>query len=119
MCSSYAVYAQDSSTSLEIITGELKVGLDTLWVVIASILVIAMNAGFAMLETGFCRSKNAVNLLSKNLIVFAVSTLAFWAIGFGLMFADGNSFIGTQGFFYKEQITAPPRETLMKGFTTP
>ncbi|WP_342596906.1 ammonium transporter [Cyanobacterium aponinum UTEX 3222] len=107
LCSSYAVYAQDSSTSLEIITGELKVGLDTLWVVIASILVIAMNAGFAMLETGFCRSKNAVNLLSKNLIVFAVSTLAFWAIGFGLMFADGNSFIGTQGFFLQGADNSP------------
>ncbi|MCT7991162.1 ammonium transporter [Laspinema olomoucense] len=80
-------------------TEELRIGLDTMWVVIASILVIFMNAGFAMLETGFCRQKNAVNILAKNLIVFALATVAFWAIGFGLMFGDGNPFIGFSGFF--------------------
>jgi Amt family ammonium transporter len=99
LSSSCAVYAQDTAKDLQIITGELKVGLDTLWVVLASILVILMNAGFAMLETGFCRRKNAVNMLSKNLIVFAVSTIAFFVLGFGLMFGDGNGFIGLQGFF--------------------
>jgi Amt family ammonium transporter len=52
-----------------------------------------------MLETGFCRQKNAVNVLSKNLIVFALSTVAFWTIGFGLMFGDGNPFFGTNGWF--------------------
>ncbi|BAQ64910.1 ammonium transporter [Geminocystis sp. NIES-3709] len=99
LSSTYAVYAQDSPADLKTVTGELKVGLDTLWVVLASILVIFMNAGFAMLETGFCRRKNAVNLLSKNLIVFAVSTIAFWVLGFGLMFGDGNGILGLQGFF--------------------
>lgn len=98
LSSCYAVYAQEPSQDLQSITGELRVGLDTLWVVLASILVIFMNAGFAMLETGFCRRKNAVNLLSKNLIVFAVSTIAFWIVGFGLMFSDGNGFMGLQGF---------------------
>jgi len=115
LCSSYAVYAQDNSASLETITGDLKVGLDTLWVVIASILVIAMNAGFAMLETGFCRSKNAVNLLSKNLIVFAVSTLAFWGVGFALMFGDGNGLIGTQGFFLQGMDNSPATGEAYKG----
>lgn len=115
LCSSYAVYAQENSASLETVTGELKVGLDTLWVVVASILVIAMNAGFAMLETGFCRSKNAVNLLSKNLIVFAVSTLAFWAFGFGLMFSDGNGFIGTEGFFLQGADNSPMTGEAYKG----
>ncbi len=91
--------AQLTLRELTINTRELRVGLDTLWVVIASILVIFMNAGFAMLETGFCRRKNAVNMLSKNLIVFGISTLAFWAIGFGFMFGDGNNFIGLDGFF--------------------
>jgi Amt family ammonium transporter len=52
-----------------------------------------------MLETGFCRQKNAVNVLAKNLIVFALATVAFWVIGFGLMFGDGNDFIGLNGFF--------------------
>ncbi|MBD2458593.1 ammonium transporter [Nostoc sp. FACHB-87] len=80
-------------------TADLKIALDTLWVAIAAFLVFFMNAGFCMLETGFCRQKNAVNVLAKNLIVFALSTVAFWAIGFGLMFGDGNDFIGLSGFF--------------------
>lgn len=99
LISAYAVQAQSTSGNVEITTKELKVGLDTIWVVIASIFIIFMNAGFAMLETGFCRRKNAVNLLSKNLIVFAISTIAFWVLGFGLMFGDGNGLIGLQGFF--------------------
>lgn len=107
LSSSYAVYAQDTPKDLQTITAELKVGLDTLWVVLASVLVILMNAGFAMLETGFCRRKNAVNMLSKNLIVFAVSTIAFWILGFGLMFGDGNGFIGLQGFFLNGADNSP------------
>lgn len=78
----------------------LKVGIDTMWVMIAGMLVIFMNAGFCMLETGFCRQKNAVNVLAKNLIVFALSTIAFWVIGFGLMFSNGNGFIGSSGGFF-------------------
>ena len=78
----------------------LKVGLDTMWVMIAGMLVFFMNAGFCMLETGFCRQKNAVNVLAKNLIVFALSTIAYWAIGFGLMFSTGNDFIGTSAIFF-------------------
>jgi ammonium transporter, Amt family len=79
---------------------ELKVGLDTAWVMIAGMLVIFMNAGFCMLEAGMCRQKNAVNVLAKNLIVFALSTIAFWVLGFGLMFSDGNDFIGTTGGWF-------------------
>lgn len=93
----YAAVAQ--TTAAGPTTAELKVALDTLWVAIAAFLVFFMNAGFCMLETGFCRQKNAVNVLSKNLIVFALSTIAFWVIGFGLMFGDGNDFIGLNGFF--------------------
>lgn len=79
---------------------ETKVALDTLWVVIAGILVFFMNTGFAMVESGFCRSKNTVNILSKNFIVFAISSLAFWFIGWGLMFSDGNGFMGMSGLFF-------------------
>ena len=79
---------------------DLRVGLDTIWVMIAGMLVIFMNAGFCMLEAGMCRQKNAVNVLAKNLIVFALSTIAFWVMGFGLMFSDGNGFIGTSGGFF-------------------
>lgn len=76
-----------------------RVVVDTLWVLFAGILVFFMNAGFCMLETGFCRSKNAVNLLAKNLIVFALSTVAYWSVGFAIMFGNGTPFFGANGFF--------------------
>lgn len=76
----------------------IKVALDTVWVLVAAFLVFWMNAGFACLEAGLCRAKNAVNILAKNFIVFAVSSIAFWCIGFGLMFGDGNSFLGLNGW---------------------
>ncbi len=79
---------------------ELRVMLDTVFILSSSILVIFMNAGFGMLEAGFCRQKNAVNVLAKNLIVFAIATLAYWAVGYALMYGEGNSIIGTQGFFF-------------------
>ena len=59
-----------------------------------------MNAGFGMLEAGFCRQKNAVNILAKNLIVFGIATLAYWAIGYGFMYGEGSAWIGFQGFFF-------------------
>jgi Amt family ammonium transporter len=83
----------------------LKVGMDTMWVMVAGMLVFFMNAGFGMLETGFCRQKNAVNVLAKNLIVFALSTIAFWSLGFALMFSNGNGFIGNSGGYFLWNIT--------------
>ena len=78
---------------------EYKVIMDTIWVLFTAMLVFFMNLGFAMVESGFARSKNAVNILSKNFIVFAISSLAFWIIGWGLMFGNGNDFIGLHGLF--------------------
>ncbi len=78
---------------------DFQVTLDTLWVIIAGILVFFMNLGFATVESGFARSKNTVNILSKNFIVFAVSSLGFLLLGWGLMFGDGNGFIGLKGLF--------------------
>ncbi|MBN1398121.1 MAG: ammonium transporter [Bacteroidetes bacterium] len=78
---------------------ETKVILDTMWVLITGMLVFFMNLGFAMVEAGFTRSKNTVNILSKNFIVFAVSSLSFWFIGWGLMFGNGSGFVGLEGLF--------------------
>jgi len=78
---------------------ETKVILDTMWVLITGMLVFFMNLGFAMVEAGFTRSKNTVNILSKNFIVFAVSSVSFWFIGWGLMFGNGNGFFGFEGLF--------------------
>ena len=85
---------------------ELRVVLDTIFLLFCSVLVIFMNAGFGMLEAGFCRQKNAVNILSKNLIVFGIATLAYWAIGYAFMYGDGGSFIGTDGFFFSGDAAA-------------
>ncbi|MDP1675887.1 MAG: ammonium transporter [Bacteroidota bacterium] len=78
---------------------ETKVIVDTLWVLITGMLVFFMNLGFALVESGFARSKNTVNILSKNFIVFAISSLAFWVIGWGLMFGNGTGLIGLEGLF--------------------
>ena len=78
-------------------TGDLKVMLDTVWVLLAGFLVFFMNLGFATVESGFCRAKNCVNILSKNFIVFGVASLGYWLIGFGLMFGNGTDYYGTDG----------------------
>lgn len=79
--------------------GDLKIAADTVWTLATAFLVFFMNTGFAMVETGFTRSKNSVNILSKNFIVFAISSIAFYAVGWGIMFGDGTPFFGTQGLF--------------------
>ncbi|OGJ61838.1 hypothetical protein A3C37_04370 [Candidatus Peribacteria bacterium RIFCSPHIGHO2_02_FULL_53_20] len=78
---------------------DMKIALDTVWVLMTAFLVFFMNAGFALVESGFSRAKNCVNILAKNYVVFAVSSIAFWMIGFGLMFGNGTSLFGQTGFF--------------------
>ncbi|MCC0176982.1 ammonium transporter [Waterburya agarophytonicola K14] len=92
-----AAMAQDAQPlTLESVQG----ALNSTWVLVAAILVIFMNAGFAMLESGFCRRKNVVNVLAKNLLVFALATMSFWSIGFSIMFSGVDSpFAGNEGFF--------------------
>ena len=70
-----------------------------LWTVVAGILVFWMQAGFSLVEAGFTRAKNAVNIFMNNIMDFSIGTLAFWAIGFGLMFGVSTGYIGTSGFF--------------------
>jgi Amt family ammonium transporter len=79
---------------------ETKVALDTLWVIVAACLVFFMNLGFACVESGFCRAKNTVTIMAKNFIVFAVASVAFLLLGFGIMFGDGNALFGTQGLWF-------------------
>lgn len=74
-------------------------GLDTIWVVVSGILVLFMQAGFAFLESGLSRGKNAGHLSAKNLILLSISVLMFWAVGFGISFSQGNGFFGFHGFF--------------------
>ena len=80
--------------------------LDMVWTLIAAFLVFFMQAGFAMVETGFTRSKNAVNIMMKNLVDFSFGALGYWAVGFALMFGAGNAFFGSEGFFLNN-VTEP------------
>ncbi|PIP20631.1 MAG: ammonia permease [Candidatus Omnitrophica bacterium CG23_combo_of_CG06-09_8_20_14_all_40_11] len=87
---------------------DMKIVVDTIWVLVTAKLVFFMNLGFAMVESGFARSKNCVNILSKNLIVFAVSSLGFLFLGWGLMFGDGNPFLGLKGLFFASGLDNSP-----------
>lgn len=74
-------------------------GLDTIWVLIAAMLVFFMQPGFALVEAGFTRAKNTANILMKNFLDFMIGSVLFWAVGFGLMHGDGNGFIGSIHLF--------------------
>jgi Amt family ammonium transporter len=76
-----------------------QVGINSLWVLVAGILVMFMQAGFAFLEIGFSRGKNAGTVIAKILVNFSIAAICFWAVGFAFAFGNGGSFIGTSGFF--------------------
>src|SRR5213082_2710981 len=78
---------------------DLLIAANTLWVVVAAVLVMFMQAGFALLEAGLARMKNAAHIAGKNVLVFGICSLVYWAVGFGLAFGDGGTILGTHGFF--------------------
>jgi Amt family ammonium transporter len=75
--------------------------LNTLWVLITAVLVFFMQTGFALVETGFTRTKNTTNILFKNLMDFSIGSVVFWIIGYGLMYGSGSGFIGKIEWFSK------------------
>ena len=77
----------------------IATAVNQIWVVLAAILVLFMQAGFAMLEIGLSRMKNAGAVAGKIIINLAISFLMFWAVGFSLAFATGNGFAGSGGWF--------------------
>ncbi len=90
------VSAQDAGISGD----EVQTNLNYVWTIIAAALVFFMQAGFALLETGFTRAKNALNIIMKNVMDVGAGSLAFFAIGFGIMFGTtAGGWIGTDGFF--------------------
>ena len=86
----------------------LLIAANTVWVVIAAILVMFMQAGFAFLEAGLTRMKNAAHIAGKNVLIFGICSLVYWLVGFGIAFGDGNSIIETSGFFSTSQAVAIP-----------
>ncbi len=87
--------AVETPDTLEILRHEANI----LWTCIAAFLVFFMQVGFAMLEAGLTRAKNCVNIIMKNVMDFSIGSLAYWAVGFGLMFGVTNGFCGTSDFF--------------------
>ena len=91
---------------------DLSVSLDTVWMLLAAMLVFFMQPGFALCEAGFTRSKNTANILYKNFVDFMIGSLLFWFVGFGFMFgSNGAGFIGMPNFgdlsFYKNAAGLP------------
>ena len=80
-------------------TADLVIAVNTVWVVLAAVLVMFMQAGFAFLEAGLTRMKNAAHIAGKNVLIFGLCSIVYWAVGFGIAFGDGNGFVGTSGFF--------------------
>jgi Amt family ammonium transporter len=94
-----AVTPESNKTAIDLVQAHA----DYVWTLVAAALVFFMQAGFALVEAGFTRAKNAVNIMMKNLMDFSVGSLAFWAIGFGLMFGVSKSgWIGSSGFFLSD-----------------
>jgi len=89
----------DHIGTLETALADYAFSLNTVWVLLAAALVFFMQAGFALVEAGFTRSKNTTNILFKNLMDFVLGTITFWALGFGFMFGTNNGFIGSFDLF--------------------
>ncbi len=87
-------YAEESAVTAE----NVQHNLNIVWTCVAAFLVFFMQAGFAMVESGFTRAKNTVNIMMKNLMDFSIGTVAFFLIGFGLMFGVSNGVFGTTLF---------------------
>ncbi|MFF2910481.1 ammonium transporter [Paenibacillus sp. NPDC057934] len=102
-----SAFAADGPTS-----PELQIGLDTVFTFLAFILVFFMQAGFALLEAGSVRMKNAGHVAGKTVLTLAIASLCFWAVGFGLGFGNGNGFFGTTGFLYGGDSTSASFESL-------
>jgi Amt family ammonium transporter len=106
LCTAGIAFADEAApaAAAPAITAEtVQTHANYVWTLIAAFLVFFMQAGFAMVETGFTRAKNAVNIMMKNLMDFALGSLAYWAIGFGLMFGISQTgWFGTSGFFFSD-----------------
>lgn len=72
---------------------------DTIWIAICTVLVFFMQTGFAMLETGFTRKKNSCNVIMKNIMDFAVGSIFYWILGFGIMFGATTGVVGVIDLF--------------------
>ncbi len=94
LCGGFALFAEESVESL-------TAAMDMLWLILTGSLVFFMQAGFALVETGLTRAKNATNIIMKNLMDFCLGSLVFWMFGWGLMYGADKfgGFVGFSDFF--------------------
>jgi Amt family ammonium transporter len=92
--------------------------INTVWVLIASILVFFMQAGFALVESGFTRAKNTANIIMKNFLDFCIGSLLFWIVGYSIMFNEGNLFMGAITLFSNFSIDLPVTQAAFLFFQT-
>jgi Amt family ammonium transporter len=93
------VLAAPAMAQAEMTAEAVQATLDNIWVLIAAVLVIFMQAGFALVEAGLTRAKSVANIMMKNLMDFSAGVLAFAFAGFAIAFGAGNSLFGTEGWF--------------------
>ncbi len=112
-------HAQDAPTDSSIFESinRVQISVDTSWVLLTGFLVFFMQAGFAMLESGFVRQTGAVNALTENLFDAGITALIFWAVGFGVAFGadNGSGLFGTDNFFLSGAITFSGGEVIYAG----
>jgi Amt family ammonium transporter len=108
-------FAQDEPLAAEAV----QAALNNIWVLIAAVLVIFMQAGFALVEAGLTRAKNVANIFMKNLVDFLLGVIAFATVGFALAFGLGNDFFGTEGWFINPSHFAANGWWIEYGIETP
>ena len=104
LCVPAVAGAQDAELATQV--ASLAAQIDWFWTCVAAFLVFFMQAGFALVESGFTRAKNVVNILMKNLMDFTIGAIAFWAIGFSLMFGATNGLFGSGEFLPNPDVQA-------------
>jgi Amt family ammonium transporter len=93
------LWAAPAAAQDEVTVETVQAAVDNSFVLLAGVLVIFMQAGFALVEAGFTRAKSVANIMMKNLMDFMAGVLAFFCIGYAIAFGTGNDFLGTKGFF--------------------
>ncbi len=93
------ITAQPAFAQTETTASDVQVNLDNVFVLLAAVLVIFMQAGFALVEAGLTRAKSVANIMMKNLMDFCAGVIAFFAVGYAIAFGEGNDLFGHKGWF--------------------
>jgi Amt family ammonium transporter len=109
-------WAAPAFAQTDVTVESVKADVDNAFVLLAAVLVIFMQAGFALVEAGFTRAKSVANIMMKNLMDFMAGVLAFFCVGYALAFGTGNDFLGTKGFFLGAGAANYPSTTTLNVF---